>query len=214
MQIFLCAATEFEIAPTIRFISERRLQDIDVVLTGLGMMAATYHLTRRVAAQKPGLLLQAGIAGNFNTQLSLGQVVVVRNEAIGDLGVEQEGSFRSLFDMNFLKDDEFPFTARELPNHAPLLHQSGLTIVDSVTVNEISTSGARIMYYKSVLGADIESMEGAALHYVGLMEDIPFLQLRALSNIVGERDKSKWQIQPAITNLNNELQRILLNLLA
>jgi futalosine hydrolase len=35
-------------------------------------------------------------------------------------------------------------------------------------------------------------MEGAALHYTCLMEKIPFMQLRSISNYIAERDKSKW----------------------
>ena len=52
-------------------------------------------------------------------------------------------------------------------------------------------------------------MEGAALHYVGLMEKIPFIQLRAVSNYTGERNKKKWKMKEAIVNLNNELIRLL-----
>jgi futalosine hydrolase len=48
-------------------------------------------------------------------------------------------------------------------------------------------------------------MEGAALHYVCLQENIPFVQIRSVSNYVGERDKTKWKIQEAIENLNREL---------
>jgi len=44
---------------------------------------------------------------------------------------------------------------------------------------------------------------------VALQEKIPFLQMRSLSNFVGERDKSKWVMQIAIANLNIELQRII-----
>jgi futalosine hydrolase len=55
-------------------------------------------------------------------------------------------------------------------------------------------------------------MEGAALHYVALMEKIPFLQLRSLSNFVGERDKNKWLMKEAIINLNLELQSLILKL--
>ena len=53
-------------------------------------------------------------------------------------------------------------------------------------------------------------MEGAALHYVCLSEKIPFLQLRSVSNYVGERDKSKWALREAIMNLNIELQRLII----
>jgi futalosine hydrolase len=48
-------------------------------------------------------------------------------------------------------------------------------------------------------------MEGACLHYVGRTANIPFLQIRAISNYVGERDKSKWQIKEAIAALNQAL---------
>ena len=46
--------------------------------------------------------------------------------------------------------------------------------------------------------ADIESMEGSAFHYVCMMRKIPFIQIRGISNIVGERNKSKWKIKEAI----------------
>ena len=55
----------------------------------------------------------------------------------------------------------------------------------------------------------MESMEGASLHYICLMENIPFLQLRAISNIAGERNKKKWKMDEAIINLNKELVRVL-----
>ena len=48
-------------------------------------------------------------------------------------------------------------------------------------------------------------MEGAALHYVCLMEKIPFLQIRSISNYVGERNKRNWNMKEAIANLNKKL---------
>jgi futalosine hydrolase len=48
-------------------------------------------------------------------------------------------------------------------------------------------------------------MEGGGLHYVCLQEKIPFLQLRSISNDIGERDKTKWDIRTAIANLNARL---------
>jgi futalosine hydrolase len=52
-------------------------------------------------------------------------------------------------------------------------------------------------------------MEGAALHYVCLLEKIPFLQVRSISNYIGERNKKKWNIKESINNLNKELIRLL-----
>ena len=48
-------------------------------------------------------------------------------------------------------------------------------------------------------------MEGAAFHYVCLQQKIPFIQLRAISNYVGERNKTKWKMKEAIINLNEKL---------
>jgi futalosine hydrolase len=55
----------------------------------------------------------------------------------------------------------------------------------------------------------VETMEGAALHYVALQLNIPFLQVRSLSNFAGERDKKRWRMEEAIENLNKELERLL-----
>ena len=55
----------------------------------------------------------------------------------------------------------------------------------------------------------IETMEGAALHYVCLQENIPFIQIRSVSNHVGERDKTKWKMKEAINNLNTELSKLI-----
>ena len=54
-----------------------------------------------------------------------------------------------------------------------------------------------------------ESMEGAALHYVCLMENIPFVQIRSISNYIGERNKKKWNMMDSINNLNIELIKLL-----
>ena len=52
-------------------------------------------------------------------------------------------------------------------------------------------------------------MEGAALHYICLQEEIPFVQIRTVSNYVGERDKTKWKIKEAFENLNDELLKLI-----
>ena len=158
-------------------------------------------------------MLQAGLAGCLDERFALGKVVAVQGEMIGDLGVEEGGKFHSLFELRLDHKNSFPWTDGQLRNSHTILQQVRLPAVDSVSVNEISTNTDRIEYYKNNLGAAIESMEGAALHYVALLENIPFLQIRSLSNFVGERDKSRWKLDEAIAALNQELQRIILKLM-
>jgi futalosine hydrolase len=114
--------------------------------------------------------------------------------------------------MKLLSSDTTPWNQKKLVNKNSLLDKLGLPVVDGVTVNEISTAVERIAYYRDELDVQVESMEGAALHYIALQEKIPFLQIRSLSNFIAERDKSKWQLKEAIARLNHELQHILTKL--
>jgi futalosine hydrolase len=205
MEVLLCAATRFEIDPTIQYLASQNIKNIDILVTGVGLIAATYHITKAVYQKRPQLILQAGIAGALDNNLKLGSVVIIESETIGDLGVMEQGSFRSLFDMEFVQENDRPWTNARLLNASGILDEILLPKVKGVSINEITTLPSRIEHYKDALGASVESMEGAALHYVGLMENIPFLQVRSLSNFVGERDKSKWHIKEAIENLNKEL---------
>jgi futalosine hydrolase len=209
MEVLLCAATRFEIEPTIQYLASENITNIDILITGVGLLSATYQITKAVSRKRPQLILQAGIAGTFDSNLQLGSVVLVESETIGDLGVMEQGMFRSVFDMKLVQENDTPWSHGSLLNASEILNQSKLQKVRSVSINEITTLPSRIEHYKSSLGATVESMEGAALHYVGLMENIPFLQMRSLSNFVGERDKSKWHIKEAIENLNKELIQII-----
>lgn len=201
MNGLLIAATEFEIAPTIKAL--KRNADWKVIITGIGGVATAYSMMKAIEKYKPDVLLQAGIGGSFNKQFDLGDVVCVGSECFGDLGVVENKKRRSLFDMNFLSVDEKPFINGRLVNpHRKMLNVLSLPIADAVSVNEITTTNSDIEYYRSELRISIESMEGAAFHYVALMEQIPFLQIRSISNEVGMRDKEKWRMESAITNLN------------
>ena len=215
MHLLLCAATPFEIEPTRQFVEQQQLQDkVHFIITGIGAMAATYYITRAINTHKPDLLLQVGIAGCFDVDLALGTTVAVSSECVGDLGVVEDKIFTSVFDLGLTEQNDFPWKEAKLLNpHLDILLKTGLPQVNSVTVNEITTSDDRIRYYKNNLGAGIENMEGAALHFVGLKENIPFLQIRSISNYIGERDKSKWLLQKAIDNLNDNLQKVLKKLI-
>jgi futalosine hydrolase len=198
-----------EIATTIQTLASQEKHRVEVVITGVGLMTSTYALTKAISIHQPSLVIQAGIAGTLDAERQLGDVVVVQNETIGDLGVLEAGGFQSLFDLKLLSTELPPWKKGQLANEHDILKEVGLQLVNGVTVNEISTDQQTIQYYRSKLKAEVETMEGAALHYVGLIEKIPFLQVRSLSNYIGERDKSKWDIKNSIVHLNRELQRLL-----
>jgi futalosine hydrolase len=198
-----------EISPTIRALSQKEAHDVHFLVTGIGLMAATYALAKEVTTCRPDWIVQAGVAGSLLSGQPLTGVVAVRSECVGDAGVKEAGRFQSLFDLKLLNQDFPPWQKGRLVNDSSFLAFAGLPVADGVTVSEISTDNERIAYYRDELQVQVESMEGAALHYIGLQEKIPFLQIRSLSNFIGERDKSKWQMKDAITKLNLAVQQIL-----
>ena len=213
MKRTLVAATRFEIAPTIQFLEAQKKQLSDqweVLITGIGCMFTAYTLARHLSLSKPDLMIQAGIGGSFTNLLPPGSVVMVEEEFLADLGVEEEGLFKDVFDMQFMSPNEHPFQDSALKNRGvdKWAHRS-IPFVKGVTVNEISTSQSRISQLQEKYSAQVESMEGAAFHYVALKEQVNFLQLRSISNFVGERDKKNWQLRQSIEELNNVLQSII-----
>jgi len=72
-------------------------------------------------------------------------------------------------------------------------------------VNRITTGDQLIQQILKKYEPGIESMEGAALHYTCREFNTPFIQIRAISNYIGERDKSHWKLKEAIDLLNEVL---------
>lgn len=209
MDILLAAATAAEIQPTIDFLPNNGPHRYSILITGIGSMATAWALMRQIDRSRPDLIIQAGIAGCLVGKPS-GEVLAIREEILGDLGVWEDSQFRSQFDLRLTNPDEPPFLSGRLVNpYTELLTLTGLEAAAAITVNEISTRAERIHWLQQNTPAIVESMEGGALHYVGLLERVAFLQLRSVSNPIGVRDKSKWNIPVAISALNNRLRRLL-----
>ena len=205
MHILLAAATTFEIQPAIDFLtlSRRSGHQTGTLITGVGCMATVYSLMRQIDRLRPDIIIQAGIAGCW-TGRQPGEVFAVREEFQGDQGVWEDGRFKSVFDLKLADKDAFPFTDGLLVNpYKKLLTLTSLEAVRGITVNEITTDPRRIEGRNNA--PVVESMEGAGLHYVCLQEGIAFLQLRSVSNDIGVRDKTKWDIKKAIDRLNDRL---------
>jgi futalosine hydrolase len=213
MHILLVSATKFEIQPVLSLLESKKQQlhgnAIDVLITGVGQINTIYNLLTDLQNKKPDLVIQAGIAGYFNGQLILGETVLIKQDTFGDVGMEEKEKFTTLFDAGFAGKNDFPFTDGWLLNNHKILGRSILKKVKAITINKVSDSLLQKQQLQNHFEPDIESMEGAAFHYVCLQQKVPFIQIRSISNLVGERDKSKWQIKSAIINLNVELEKLI-----
>ncbi len=211
MNILIVAATVIEITPLIKKLKEETLtsHSIDILITGIGLTATTYSLTKHFSIKKPAVVIQAGVGGCFDSSVALGTVLAIKQEAIADQSVIELSKLKTLFDLNLVPENQYPFTKGWLVNKNDILKKAKLKKVIGISVNEITTAKQKVKFYQAHFNPVVESMEGAALHYVCLMEKIPFIQIRSVSNYIAERNKKNWNMKESIINLNNELIKLL-----
>lgn len=218
MNILIVSATPFEIAPVLAYLRQQYVEhepfhfqqgekSVSVLITGVGLPLTAYSLGKILSQKTYDLAINAGIAGAFVHEMEIGAVVEVTTDFFADLGVENaDGSFTSVFAMDLIAPDQKPFTEGRLVNPNP---GGFLPAASGLSVNEVHGYAESIKHIRSRFPADVETMESAAFFYACLMEKQHFLAIRAISNHVEPRNREKWDIPLAITNLNQTLQEML-----
>lgn len=214
-RIAVVAATPGEIEPFIHFLQTHAEQHsfqtfqlhslfIDILYTGIGIMDTMYALMDYISHRHPDGWIQVGIGGAFDPSLSMGQVYKIESEMLIGFGAEeQSGIIRDPFHLGWSDPDDAPYITGVLP--CP--HHIKFTLPSASGMTSFHSHGdaSRIELLRSGKTGQIENMEGAPFFYVSLLKKIPFLSFRAISNYVEPRDVSKWQIKPAVENLNKAL---------
>lgn len=174
-------------------------ENIDVSFCGVGLVASTYATTRLILTNKPDLIIMAGIAGAYSeSNLKIGDTVLVNKEVISDLGFFNENGFKDFskmdFDMDFDMTIEFdcPYITDMMP-------------FKTAVSNSMNCAMAQFVDIKN---KDIENMEGAGFFYACKKENIKFLEIRTISNEVS-LTHDDWDYEKSILNLTSELNRLI-----
>lgn len=209
MKLLIVSATEEEIKPFLAYMAAHpapRKVEENILITGVGMVAATYALTKKLKNHKYDLVLQVGVGGSFKDAHAPGDVLFIGSDQFGDLGAEDHDKYLDVFELGLFQKDEFPFKEGRLHNPCkPAELKISLPTATGLTINTVAGSGRTIKMRAEKYHCDVESMEGASFHYVCLKEGLRFAQVRAISNKVTPRDKSQWKMKEAITSLNDWL---------
>lgn len=222
-KILLVTATAFEVQPALAHygVSEKwahrlgvagtvvETEALDVLISGVGQLQSAVHITSCLRAAQYDIVLQAGLAGSFSPQYPKCSIVTVSEEVLADLGAESESGYLDIADMGLLSLNQPPFTAGVLKNpHQNFLEQTRLPCVRSATVNRTLSDPRSIGWVAGRYAPDVVNMEGAALFHACLTVGVPFLELRAVSDLVGPRDKAAWDIPGAVRALNEHVVRV------
>ncbi len=177
--------------------------NIDVLITGIGLIFTCYHLTKALNNNTYDLVINIGIAGSFNKNFQIGEVVNVMQEEFSDLGIESPTGFQTIFESGFMNKNKLPFVEGKLMvNMIDIESIKTLNQVRSISSNTAHGNETTIHALIEKYNPDIESMEGAAFFYVCQMGRANFLQIRAISNYVEARNVQNWNIKLALENLS------------
>lgn len=198
MKLLIVAATKAEIAPVYEHFNlpDRHFvqqSTFDILITGVGMTATAFALGKHLNNAYQ-LVVNVGIAGSFDKELALGSLVNIYEDTFAELGAEDHDDFISLKELGF----------GDITYHTNY-NLKGLPKVKGITVNKVHGNAESIKQIIKRLAPQTESMEGAAVLYACIVNDIPCVQVRSISNYVEPRAKETWKIGLAIKNLNEWL---------
>ena len=204
MKILIVAATELEVGDLINVFFD----EVDFLFTGIGTPNTIFKLMDRLCEKRYDLVVNIGIAGSFSEQIKTGELVRVDEEIWGDLGFEDKNKFIPLADSEIGSKQISSFKSR---NSFKFLNS--LMSVKSITVNSSSGSLKTIENRNLLFNAEIENMEGASVFLVCSEKKTPFVEIRAISNYITERDAENWNIDLAVRNLNLFVKSFIIDLL-
>lgn len=196
--ILIVTAVEAERSAVLRGI--RGSCRYEVIAAGVGTAAAAAGTAKALAEGNYGLVISAGIAGGFAGQADIGSLVVADSIVQADLGSETPDGFLSTEQLGF-GPSSVPVQLELAERLAAALTDAGLTTVLGPIATVSTTTGTRETADKlaaRVPGAAAEAMEGFGAAQAASLFDLPVLELRAVSNAVGPRDRETWKIPEAL----------------
>lgn len=202
MKILIATAVEPEAAAVRAGLADSN--GLVVAAVGIGPAAAAARTGRLLAlAQAQGepfdAVVNAGIAGGFVGRAAVGCTVIGTRAIAADLGAESEDGLLAL--------DELGFGSTTITADARLLAVLTAALPQAVrgdilTVSTITGTAATTARLERAYPAAVaEAMEGYGIACAATDVDLPYVELRTISNDVAPRDRSAWQIGPALAAL-------------
>lgn len=191
-------------------------REIIVALTGLGKVNAASATTLLLERFQPLLLINTGCGGAYaGSGLAVGDLAVASSETFADEGVATSQGWRGL---ELIGIPLFEGRGEQVFNTLPLAAEvaaaacrraeaAGFTakLGPFLTVSTCSGTAACGAELLRRFPGICENMEGAAVAQVALMYGVPLLEVRGISNLVEDRDLSRWNLKLAVKNVQNFL---------
>ncbi|MCZ8522078.1 MULTISPECIES: futalosine hydrolase [Paenibacillus] len=175
----------------------------EVIAAGVGPASAAAGTASALAAGGYGLVISVGIGGGFPGIAAVGSLVAATEIVAADLGAETPEGFRSVEELGFGRsriaaDGGRTLRLAEALAAAGLPAAAGPVLTVSTATGTAATAEALAA---RVRGAAAEAMEGYGVATAAAQHGLPVMELRAVSNAVGPRDRAAWKIPEALKAL-------------
>ncbi len=175
----------------------------DLLAAGVGpALAAASTAAALTAAALDGapydLVVSAGIAGGFLPDAPRGALVVADEITAADLGAETGEGFLPVTELGFGTVTHRP----PEPLVRAVTAATGAVPGTVLTVSTVTGTAARAAALRGRHPRALaEAMEGFGVAEAAAAHHVPVLELRAVSNAVGPRDRAAWRIGEALAAL-------------
>jgi len=186
------------------------------LITGPGVFNTAMGLGAYLELFTPGLILDTGIAGAFERSgLGLGDIAVANREQYLHTGVGNDSLSRSPLPFDLIPGHPdsshglYPFDPDRVELCQRVLEKQleyspGCIAKDPfLTVSAITRGRDRADLLYDRFSSVMESMEGAAAAHTTACYGVPMIEIRAASNMVGERDKQLWDFDLACARVTD-----------
>ncbi len=183
--------TDFE-RRTLGPLLARSTENWKIELVGFGPIAAASRTSQLIALHQPEKVCLVGIAGAFaKCQLEMGTALSFGEVACDGIGVGSGNDFRSADDIGWAMIEN---QSQPIGNSIRFAEGCGLLTVCAASANR-KEAASRAARFPDVVAED---MEGFGVALSCQLADVPLRIIRGISNQVGDRDHTRWQVDAAL----------------
>lgn len=197
------AATDFEMKP---FKAAFTSSDIDTLVTGIGPVETTCRLAYFLSVSQRQVqgVVNFGVAGAYvdpevGAKAELLDICLAEKEILGDLGICLGDRIEKIKGKGLEAPDTFVMDGDLLQRASQILQANEIPFHrgNFITVNCTTGTAERGTMLGRQYNGLCENMEGAAVARACRELDVPCLEIRCISNLVEDRDTSRWKLQQA-----------------
>jgi futalosine hydrolase len=185
------------------------LQDAVVFAGGVGRTNAACATTQAILTRRPEAVISAGVAGALpQSDLQVGDILVSSRCMYVEEGLITADGFVDMSGIGLTLGD---FEGNAVPVDEGMLEalSEAFRIGAIATVATCSGSDEAARRVAQRTGALAEAMEGAAVVHAARRLSVPAIEIRAISNLTGDRVNQQWDLQRGLTAIGAAIRRSL-----